>query len=151
MTGDHTPDTNDHDDEADMTNAHDHSTDGDSGARDSVTGNEFDEPGANYPDSAKETAPEARDDAGVGGAVSHEAPREQLTSTQDGPRLEQNVTTDMERLNGIVTQTRADLRGETVDLVEKSLTRRLEDAGIALDAGEVQALARDIAGGSQEG
>jgi hypothetical protein len=114
----------------------------------SATGNEFDEPGANYPDSAKETEPEARSDAGVGGAVFDETPREQLTGTQDGPRLEQNVTTDVERLNGIVTQTRADLSGESADVVEKSLHRRLEDAGIAVDADELSALAREIAGNS---
>ena len=147
MTGDRSPDLHgDENGEADMTTAHDEPRDG---AGDSLTGNEFDEPGANYPDSAKETAPEARDDAGVGGAVSREEPDENLTGTQDGPLLEQNVTTDMEQLNGIITQTRADLGGESVDVIEKSLRRRLEDGGIALDEGELQALARDIADGSR--
>ncbi|RZI92960.1 MAG: hypothetical protein EOO67_07635 [Microbacterium sp.] len=146
MTAGSSPDMHhDENGETDMTTGHDQARDD---AGDSLTGNEFDEPGANYPDSAKETAPEARDDAGVGGAVSREEPAEQLTGTQDGPRLEQNVTTDMERLNGIVTQTRADLTGEPADVVEKSLTRRLDDAGITLDDGELQALARDIAEGA---
>ncbi len=148
MTGDRTPDVHhDENGEADMTTAHDETA----GAGDSLTGNEFDEPGANYPDSAKETTPEARDDAGVGGAVAREEPDEQLTGTQDGPRLEQNVTTDVERLDGIVSQSRADLSGESADVIEKSLHRRLEDAGIALDENELQALARDIAGGAHEG
>lgn len=116
----------------------------------SRTGNEFDEPGANYPDSAKETDLEDRDDAGVGGAVVEESPADDRTGTQDGPRLDQNVTTDMERLNGIVTQTRADLAGEPVDVIEKSLHRRLGDAGIVVAHDEIAALARDIAGGSSD-
>lgn len=115
----------------------------------SGTGNEFEEPGANYPDSAKATQPEDRDDAGVGGAIAQDSRaegNEPGAGTQDGPRLDQNVTTDMERLNGIVTQTRADLAGQDAAVVEKSLRSRLDDAGIALDEGEVQSLARDIAG-----
>lgn len=131
-----------HEDGAAMTDDHteDHAR--------SATGNEFDEPGANYPDSAKETAPEARSDAGVGGAVVDETPRERVTGTQDGSRLEQNVTTDVERLNGIVDQSRADLAGEPVDVIEKSLRRRLADAGIEVDGNELTELAQEISGGS---
>lgn len=115
----------------------------------SGTGNEYEEPGANYPDSAKETELEDRDDAGVGGAIADDEPADRHTGTQDGPRLDQNVATDGERLNGIVTQTRADLAGQDTSVVEKSLHRRLEDAGIALDEGELQSLARDIAEGGR--
>ncbi|CAN7399552.1 hypothetical protein LJR045_002479 [Microbacterium sp. LjRoot45] len=88
--------------------------------------NEFEEPGANYPDSAQ-AAP---------------AP----TGTQDAPALDQNLPTDMERLDGVVQQVRADVGGEDVAIVEKSLRRRLTDTGIVVADDEVSALARDIAG-----
>jgi len=114
------------------------------GDEQSLTGNEFEEPGANYPDSAKETDEEPR----IAG-VAEDLPPEQRTGTQDGPRQDVHLTTDMERLNGIVTQTRADLSGQSTDVIEKSLRRRLEDTGIALDEDELAALVRDIAGGSR--
>ncbi|CAI9388331.1 hypothetical protein [Microbacterium sp. T2.11-28] len=123
----------------------------------SGTRNEFDEPGANYPDSAKDADLEQRGDAGVGGAVAHEpdaheddearaaagAPGE---ATQDGPALAQNAATDMQRLGGVVQQVRADVGGESLEIVEKSLRRRLSDVGITVADDEVTALARDIAG-----
>ncbi len=88
--------------------------------------NEFEQPGANYPDSAQ-AAP---------------AP----ATTQDGPALDQNVATDMERLDGVVQQVRADVGGEDVAIIEKSLRSRLADTGIVVADDEVSALARDIAG-----
>lgn len=116
----------------------------------SGTANEFDEPGANYPDSAKDADKAERSDAGVGGEVVHEDDETgdgARVATQDGPALAQNDTTDMERVSGVVVQVRADVGGEDVSIVEQSLRRRLRDAGIAVDDDEVGALARDIAGG----
>lgn len=109
--------------------------------------NEFEQPGANYPDSAKEADVEQRSDAGVGGDIIREdrdaaAP----TGTQDAPALDQNLPTEMERLDGVVQQVRADVGGEDVAIVEKSLRRRLADTGIVIADDEVSALARDIAG-----
>lgn len=120
----------------------------------SGTRNEFDEPGANYPDSAKDADLEQRGDAGVGGEVAPDADEADgtaagagtVTGTQDGPALAQNVATDEERLDGVVQQVRADVGGESLDIVEKSLRRRLSDVGIAVADEEVEALARDIAG-----
>lgn len=88
--------------------------------------NEFEEPGVNYPDSAKEAPAPA--------------------ATQDGPALDQNLPTEMERLDGVVQQVRADVGGEDVAIVETSLRRRLADTGIVVADDEVSALARDIAG-----
>jgi len=95
----------------------------------SGTANEFEEPGGNYPDS------------GTGGAPGSGS------GTQDGPVLAQNDPTELERLDGIVVQTRADLAGEDVAVVEKSLRRRLDDAGIVLEEEEIEALARDLSAG----
>lgn len=108
----------------------------------SLTGNEFEEPGANYPDSAKETDEEPR----IAG-VAEDLPPEQRTGTQDGPRQDVHVTNDQERLHGIIAQTRIDLTGQSPDIVEKSLRHRLGDIGITLDEDEFAALVRDISGG----
>lgn len=120
----------------------------------SGTRNEFDEPGANYPDSAKDADLEQRGDAGVGGEVAPDADESEgtaagagtVTGIQDGPALAQNVATDDERLDGVVQQVRADVGGESLDIVEKSLRRRLADVGISVADDDVEALARDIAG-----
>lgn len=105
----------------------------------SGTTNEFDEPGANYPDSeAKDPGAQERRDDGSG--ASDAVPGR----TQDGPVLAQNQATELERLDGIVVQTRADLAGADVATVERSLRRRLSDAGIELAEGEIEALARDL-------
>lgn len=72
-------------------------------------------------------------------------------ATQDEPRLDQNDTTDLERLDGIVAQTRADLAGQDAASIEKALRGRLSDAQIPLDDDEIVALARDIAGGADAG
>jgi len=112
----------------------------------SGTRNEFDEPGANYPDSAKDADLEQRGDAGVGGEVAQEGGEVSPgVRTQDGPALAQNVATEMERLGGVVQQVRADVGGESLDIVEKSLRSRLADVGITVADDEVTALARDIA------
>lgn len=73
-------------------------------------------------------------------------PRTQDGTTQDEPALAQNVATEMERLGGVVQQVRADVGGESLEIVEKSLRRRLSDVGISVADDEVTALARDIAG-----
>lgn len=113
----------------------------------STTGNEYEEPGVNYPDSAKEAPAEARSDAGVGGEVVREDDAGRpATTTQDGPALAQNATTDGERLDGVVQQVRADVGGEDFDIVETSLRRRLHDVGLTVADDEITALARDIAG-----
>jgi len=113
----------------------------------STTGNEFEEPGVNYPDSAKEAPAEERSDVGVGGAVaSEDESAGAATRTQDGPALAQNTTTDDERLEGVVQQVRADVGGEGNDIVETSLRRRLHDVGLTVSDDEITALVRDIAG-----
>ncbi len=52
--------------------------------------------------------------------------------TQDGPALAQNVTTDRERLDGLVAQMHVDLAGTDAATVEHALRHRLADIGLDL-------------------
>jgi hypothetical protein len=122
----------------------------------SGTGNEFENPGVNYPDSgqadgAGAQAAEQRSDAGVGGEVYHEkdegtavAPGEEV---QDEPVLAQNNATTQEKLDGIAAQTRVDLGDESHERYEEVLRQRLDDSEIQLTDDEVSDLARRSSGG----
>jgi hypothetical protein len=122
----------------------------------SGAGNEFENPGGNYPDSgradgASAQAAERRSDAGVGGAVHHEkdegtavAPGEEV---QDEPVLAQNNATTQEKLDGIAAQTRVDLGNESHERYEEVLRQRLSDSEIQLTDQEVSDLARRSSGG----
>ena len=121
----------------------------------SGTGNEFENPGGNYPDSGKADgasaqAAEQRSDAGVGGEVYHEkgegaaAPGEEV---QDEPVLAQNNATTQEKLDGIAAQTRVDLGNESHERYEEVLRQRLNDSEIPLTDDEVSDLARRSSGG----
>lgn len=66
--------------------------------------------------------------------------------TQDGPALAQNVTSDQERLDGLVAQMHADLAGADADAVEQALRHRLSDIGIDLDADRIAGLVAQISG-----
>ena len=121
----------------------------------SGTGNEFENPGGNYPDSGKADgasaqAAEQRSDAGVGGEVYHEkgegaaAPGEEV---QDEPVLAQNNATTQEKLDGIAAQTRVDLGDESHERYEEVLRQRLNDSEIQLTDDEVSDLARRSSGG----
>lgn len=112
----------------------------------SGTTSEFDEPGSNYPDSAKESESHHRDDAGAGRDLLDDPPPEARTGTHDGPALDQNVTTDQERLDGILAQVRADVGGEDLAIVDRALRRRLADARVALDDDEIDRIAGELAG-----
>ena len=110
----------------------------------SGTSNEFDDPGANYPDNSEadgvQPGPaEQRSDAGVGGEVHHESG--DASNVQDEPLLDQNSTTTQEQIQGIVAQTRADLGGESDDRYAEVLRQRLEDAGIQMTDEDRQRLA----------
>jgi hypothetical protein len=122
----------------------------------SGTGNEFENPGGNYPDSGQADgvgaqASEQRSDAGVGGEVYHEkdegtgvAPGEEV---QDEPVLAQNNATTQEKLDGIAAQTRVDLGDESQERYEEVLRQRLRDSEIQLTDDEISHLARRSSGG----
>jgi hypothetical protein len=71
---------------------------------------------------------------------------EVAAGVQIEPALAQNETTENERLDGVVVQTRADLGGQDAETIEQALRSRLSDVGIAMDDDEIAALARDLAG-----
>ncbi|KZE88712.1 hypothetical protein [Microbacterium sp. TNHR37B] len=71
---------------------------------------------------------------------------EAASGAQTEPALAQNETTEDERLDGVVVQTRADLGGQDAATIEQALRSRLNDAGISMDDDEIAALARDLAG-----
>lgn len=124
----------------------------------SGTGNEFDDPGSNYPDrresaGAAAESPEQRSDAGVGGAVYDESEesRPDVPGTQNEPLLEQNDASTQEQLDGIAAQTRADLGDESQDRYQEVLRQRLADSGIQISDDEVSALAQRSAPGAGGG
>ena len=77
-------------------------------------------------------------------AADGQAARPPQPGEQNEPLLEQNSTTDAERLAGIVEQTRADLDGADLEKIIGVLKQRLEDAAIPLSDDGVRALADRI-------
>jgi hypothetical protein len=113
----------------------------------SGTANEFENPGANYPDrkdvdGAEPDASAQRSDAGVGGAVHEESGGSRSEEVQDEPVLEQNAASTQDKLDGIAAQTRVDLGDESQERYEEVLRQRLTDSDIQITDDEVSALAR---------
>ncbi|HWM15018.1 MAG TPA: hypothetical protein VNP97_00360, partial [Microbacterium sp.] len=120
----------------------------------SDTANEYENPGANYPD-REDTAgiqpeeDEARSDAVADGAASS-APDTAAAlgeNTQDGPVLSQNQATVQEKIDGILAQTRIDLAAgaEPVERYEEVLRQRFIETGIDVPADQVHAFAERLA------
>lgn len=123
----------------------------------SGTANEYDSPGANYPDredvAGVEPEPaEQRSDAGVGGAIHDDAAADaDVQPVQNEPVLEQNLASNQERIDGIVAQTRSDLGGESDDRYAEVLRQRLRDADIEMTDEDRQRLAEKANPGSGGG
>lgn len=66
------------------------------------------------------------------------------------PAMAQNNASDLEKVSGIVAQTRADVGTEPVERITEVLHQRLEQAGIDLPDGDVQELARQVSTGDAE-
>jgi len=147
----------------------------------STTGNEYEEPGVNYPDrkdadgatdlpdKAKPTEPShhavgigviddetdasgdhqgqdhGRDTVTAGGAQREGALNDE--QEQRLPAMAQNNASEVDKVAGIVAQTRNDLAATEPEKVPDALRQRLEQSGINLPDDEIDELARQITTG----
>lgn len=157
----------------------------------STTGNEFEQPGVNYPD--RQDADGATDTPGEGEPTREEPARDEPSHQavgigvvggdqvdpqaagghqgQDGgrdtmtageaqregglgpeqeqrlPAMSQNNASEIEKVSGIVAQTRSDLAATAPEKVYDVLQQRLQQSGIDLPDSEVRELARQITTG----
>lgn len=89
-------------------------------------------------------------DGGRDTATAGEAQREGVLSAEQEQRLPamaQNNASDVEKVAGIVVQTRADLAATAPDRVFDVLKQRLEQSGVDLPDEEVRELAKQITEG----
>lgn len=136
----------------------------------SNTGNEYEQPGINYPDredidgvEPDEDEPMRDDDATqrpAGADADHhgqDGGRDTLTAgeaqragglgagdTQDLPAMSQNNATAQEKIDGIVLQSRQDVAAGTQESVEEMLRGRLDDAGLDVSDELVAELAERV-------
>ncbi|WP_228484718.1 hypothetical protein [Microbacterium cremeum] len=66
------------------------------------------------------------------------------------PAMAQNNASGLEKVSGIVAQTRADVGTEPVERIAEVLRQRLDQAGVHLPDGDVQELARQVSTGDAE-
>lgn len=66
------------------------------------------------------------------------------------PAMSQNNASDVDKVAGIVAQTRADVGTESLDRIAEVLRQRLDQSGIDLPDGDVQELARQVSTGDAE-
>ena len=140
----------------------------------STTGNEFEDPGVNYPDREDadtpgvegDRSPDTPADPAEGALAARESGdaregadhhgqdggRDTLTageaqaalddsSEQTMPAMAQNNASDADKIAGIVAQTRQDAADRPRERIIEVLTQRLEQAGIALTAEDIDELA----------
>lgn len=76
-------------------------------------------------------------------------PQDALSDAQEQrlPSMAQNDASEVEKVTGILVQTRADLGGEPRDRVVQALAERLEQAGVAVSDADVEELADQITTG----
>lgn len=67
------------------------------------------------------------------------------------PGMAQNNASDLDKVSGIVAQTRADIGTEPVERIAEVLRQRLDQSGIELPDADVQELARQVSTGDAEG
>lgn len=126
--------------------------------------NEFDDPGGNYPDAGG--SPEPSHVAGGVGVPDEQPPLDPPTppgqpSGKDsehpsapidppedgGPIMDQHPAPDVDKIAGIVAQTRSDVGTESVERIAEVLRQRVDDAGLDLSDGEIADLAQQVATG----
>lgn len=66
------------------------------------------------------------------------------------PAMAQNNASDLDKVSGIVAQTRADVGTEPIERITEVLRQRLDQSGIDLPDGDVQELARQVSTGDAE-
>lgn len=66
------------------------------------------------------------------------------------PAMAQNDASEVEKVTGIVVQTRADVGTEPVDRIAEVLRQRLEQAGIDLPDDDIRELARQVSTGDAQ-
>lgn len=138
----------------------------------STTGNEYEQPGVNYPDREDQGAQAAEpshqavgigvtdagddmdhhgQDEGRDTLTAGQAQREPggLGAEQEQrlPAMSQNDASAVDKVAGIVAQTRADVATEPVERIAEVLHQRLDQAGVNLPDDEVDELARQISTG----
>jgi hypothetical protein len=89
-------------------------------------------------------------DGGRDTMTAGEAQREGALGTEQEQRLPamaQNNATQVEKVSGIVVQTRSDVGDQPQERIEEVLRQRLEQSGIDLPDAEIAELARQISGG----
>jgi hypothetical protein len=87
-------------------------------------------------DTGTQSEPNPHDDARIGDAGS---------PVQDEPIMDGNDASIRAKWEGIITQTRADLGHHSVDEIRRALAQRVSDAQLAVPAGELDRMAREIA------
>lgn len=65
--------------------------------------------------------------------------------SQNEPRLDLHETSDQERLDGLIAQLRADVRGQNAATVEKAVRSRLAETGVPAREEVVLALIAELA------
>lgn len=123
--------------------------------------NEFENPGGNLPEATREDAIPPDDEpshvaTGVGVIGGEENGDEGFApsgpdGTQDEPRMDHDDVGDLDKVAGIVVQTRADVGTESESRIAEVLAQRLSDAGVELPDEEIADLARQIATGESNG
>ncbi|MCC2031363.1 hypothetical protein [Microbacterium allomyrinae] len=151
----------------------------------STTGNEYEQPGINYPDredadgatrtpaegepTREGAAPPEPSHTAVGigvpdeGTDHHGQDDGRDTSTageaqrtpgalgteqeQRLPAMAQNNASDVEKVTGIVAQTRSDVGTESLERIADVLRQRLEQSGVDLPDDDIQELARQVSVG----
>ena len=66
------------------------------------------------------------------------------------PAMAQNNASDLDKVSGIVAQTRADVGTEPVERIVEVLHQRLDQAGVDLPDGDVRELARQVSTGDAD-
>lgn len=69
--------------------------------------------------------------------------------TQDEPRLDLHETSDQERLDGLIAQLRADVRGQNAAVVDKAVRSRIAETGVPAEEEVILALIAELAADEQ--
>ncbi|GAA1916555.1 hypothetical protein GCM10009775_06250 [Microbacterium aoyamense] len=86
-------------------------------------------------------------DGGSDALTAGEAQREMAgQAEQDRPAMSQNNASDMDKIAGVVAQTRVDVGGKDHESIVHVLRQRLEQAGVPLTGTDVDELARQVRG-----
>lgn len=85
------------------------------------------------------------------GQAQHESGGLGTEQEQRLPAMAQNNASNLEKVTGIVAQTRADVATEPLDRIVEVLRQRLTEAGVELPDGDIRELARQVSTGDAEG